>query len=614
MPNTKISALTAGNPAQGTDEIPIARGAANFKVTAASIAALSPAGTVTSVTGTSPVVSSGGATPDISMPAATTSVNGYLTSTDWTTFNNKGSGTVTSVGGTGTVNGITLTGTVTSSGSITLGGALSGVSLTTQVSGTLPTANGGTNLTSFTSGGAVYATSTSALTTGTLPATAGGTGNASYAVGDLVYASTTTALSRLADVATGNALISGGVGVAPSYGKIGLATHVSGTLPIANGGTGQTTASAAFNALSPVTTTGDLILGNGTNSSTRLAIGTNGYVLTSNGTTASWQAGGGGGGGVTSFSGSTTGLTPATATTGAITLGGTLSTANGGTGTSSTPSNGQLLIGNGSGYNVANLTAGSGVTITNGSGSITIAAAAAGGPTIRLMNLSTTSGSFSNQTPSSTSSKPLIGYSPPSPNAYGAFFFKTFGGLYSVASASINSMTITPSTGSPTVYSSGTDFNSFPNSFYIYDDVLACYGLQITNAALRTLFSDSSTAITSPSLKPLDASSGFSSTNPGITVSTSSGTYNNQSGLRGAVVSKVGSTYYLEFGSNNPTFDNSFSISSISFNINMSPSTYMNFSDFNVVYRENTSSGKFRVEMTVSNATLTTLLNNSFLP
>ena len=53
-------------------------------------------------------------------------------------------GTVTSVGGTGTVNGITLTGTVTSSGNLTLGGTLSGVSLTTQVSGILPVANGGT--------------------------------------------------------------------------------------------------------------------------------------------------------------------------------------------------------------------------------------------------------------------------------------------------------------------------------------------------------------------------------------------------------------------------------------------------------------------------------------
>jgi hypothetical protein len=70
-----------------------------------------------------------------------------------------------------------------------------------------------------------------------------------------------------------------------------LAITYSGTaLPVANGGTGQTTASAAFNALSPITSTGDLIIGNGTNSATRLAIGTNNYVLTSNGTTATWVA------------------------------------------------------------------------------------------------------------------------------------------------------------------------------------------------------------------------------------------------------------------------------------------------------------------------------------
>ena len=75
-----------------------------------------------------------------------------------------------------------------------------------------------------------------------------------------------------------------------------LAITYSGTaLPIANGGTGQTTASAAFNALSPITTAGDLILGNGTNTATRLAIGANGYVLTSNGTTASWAANSGSG-------------------------------------------------------------------------------------------------------------------------------------------------------------------------------------------------------------------------------------------------------------------------------------------------------------------------------
>ena len=140
--------------------------------------------------------------------------------------------------------------------------------LAVTLSGTaLPTANGGTGLTSFTSGGAVYATSTSVLTTGTLPITAGGTG--------------------------------------------------------------QTTASAAFNGLSPITTTGDLIVGNGTNSATRLAIGTSGYVLTSNGTTATWAAASGG---VTTISFGTTGLTPSTATSGAVSVAGTLNVSNGGTG------------------------------------------------------------------------------------------------------------------------------------------------------------------------------------------------------------------------------------------------------------------------------------------
>lgn len=121
-------------------------------------------------------------------------------------------------------------------------------------------------------------------------------------------------------------------GIMTNVTGLPLTTGVTGTLPIGNGGTGQTTASAAFNALSPITSVGDLILGNGTNSATRLGIGTNGQVLTSNGTTASWSTPAAN---VSSFSAGTTGLTPATATTGAVTLAGTLVAANGGTGQSS---------------------------------------------------------------------------------------------------------------------------------------------------------------------------------------------------------------------------------------------------------------------------------------
>ena len=103
----------------------------------------------------------------------------------------------------------------------------------------------GTVGSAYISGSYTGITGVGTLTSGTWNATTmgvayGGTGLTSYAVGDLIYASGTTTLSKLADVATGNALISGGVGVAPSYGKIGLTTHVSGTLPIANGGTNAT--------------------------------------------------------------------------------------------------------------------------------------------------------------------------------------------------------------------------------------------------------------------------------------------------------------------------------------------------------------------------------------
>jgi hypothetical protein len=209
---------------------------------------------VTSVTGTAPVVSSGGATPAISMAAATGSVNGYLTSTDWTTFNNKGSGTVTAVSVT-SANGFAGTSS---------GGATPALTLSTSISGVLK--GNGTAISAATSG-TDYSAGTSALSTGILKST------------------TTTGALTIAVAADFPTL---------NQNTTGTAANVTGVVALANGGTGQTTASAAFNALSPITTTGDLILGNGTNSATRLGIGASTYVLTSNGTTASWAAPAGG--------------------------------------------------------------------------------------------------------------------------------------------------------------------------------------------------------------------------------------------------------------------------------------------------------------------------------
>ena len=140
---------------------------------------------------------------------------------------------------------------------------------------------------------ATYVGQTSITTLGTIAtgvwngtaiaAANGGTGQTSYAIGDILYASGTNALSKLADIAVGNVLLSGGVGVAPAYGKVQLAaagSHVTGILPVANGGTGLNSSAAA---------------------------------------------------------------------------------------------NGQLLIGNGSGFALANLTAGTGISITNGAGTISVA-------------------------------------------------------------------------------------------------------------------------------------------------------------------------------------------------------------------------------------------------
>ena len=74
-----------------------------------------------------------------------------------------------------------------------------------------------------------------------LLASRGGTGISSYTVGDLLYADSNNTLAKLSDVATGKVLISGGIGVAPSWGQADLTSAVTGVLPVANGGSGAAT-------------------------------------------------------------------------------------------------------------------------------------------------------------------------------------------------------------------------------------------------------------------------------------------------------------------------------------------------------------------------------------
>jgi len=156
-------------------------------------------------------------------------------------------GTVTSVGGTGTVNGLTLTGTVTTSGNLTLGGTLSNVSLTTAVTGTLPVANGGTGQTTYTDGQILIGnTSGNTLAKGTLTAGTGititnGAGSITVAA---INNGTVTSVGGTGTVngltLTGTVTSSGNLTLGGTLSNVSLTTAVTGTLPVANGGTGIT--------------------------------------------------------------------------------------------------------------------------------------------------------------------------------------------------------------------------------------------------------------------------------------------------------------------------------------------------------------------------------------
>lgn len=135
--------------------------------------------------------------------------------------------------------------------------------------------------------------------------------------------------------------------------------NAANALSVTSGGTG----------LSTIPTNGQLLIGNTVGYTLNtLTPGAGIGVTNGAGTIAVANTG------VLSWSGGATGLTPATPTTGNVTLSGLLNVVSGGTG-QSTYTNGQLLIGNTTGNTLgkATLTAGSGIAITNGAAAITIA-------------------------------------------------------------------------------------------------------------------------------------------------------------------------------------------------------------------------------------------------
>lgn len=106
----------------------------------------------------------------------------------------------------------------------------------------------------------------------------------------------TLASAQFANQGTTTTVLHGNAAGNPSFGSVSLTADVSGTLAIGSGGTGQTTQTAAFDALAPTTTKGDIIVHNGSDN-IRIAVGTDTHVLTADSTQASgvkWAAAGSG--------------------------------------------------------------------------------------------------------------------------------------------------------------------------------------------------------------------------------------------------------------------------------------------------------------------------------
>ena len=288
-------------------------------------------------------------------------------------------GTVTSVDASGGTTGMSFTGgPVTSSGTLTL-------------AGTLDVDNGGTGQTSYTDGQLLIGNSTgNTLAKSTLTAGAGVTitnGSGSITISATGSGGTVTSV----DVSGGTTGLTTSGGPVTGTGTITLA----GTLALANGGTGQTSAQSAINSLAGAVTSGQYLRGNGTNvvmsaiqagdiptlnqNTTGTAGNVTGVVAIANGGTGqtTQQAA------LNALSGTQTsgyylrsnGTDVSMSALAAADLSGTVAVANGGTGQTSY-TDGQLLIGNSTGNTLskATITAGAGISVTNGNGSITIAA------------------------------------------------------------------------------------------------------------------------------------------------------------------------------------------------------------------------------------------------
>jgi hypothetical protein len=334
-----------------------------------------------------------GNTLTLNLPYASQSITGQLQAADWSTFNNKLSGNGTNgyvvhyTGASTTATGILLdNGTVAG-----VNATFSTIALNVQGSSTLDPfqvassnassllivkANGNVGI-GTTSPIALFtvastsnaglltvasngSTTISSLTSGVVQST--GSGNlyispvslTSEVNGILPVANGGTNSSTLGSTLVG--FVTNGTNVTGTISNNNLTLGWQGQLSVQNGGTGAANLTAY-----------DLLVGNGTNAVATITPGTVYQVLRSAGSSANPV-----------YSDIGTLLTSGTniAITGTSTIGinGVIGVSNGGTGISTAPTqNGQLLMANGSAWQVGNLNAGSNITISTSSvGTITI--------------------------------------------------------------------------------------------------------------------------------------------------------------------------------------------------------------------------------------------------
>lgn len=311
--NSTGNTLTKSTLTAGTG-ISITNGGGSITINATN------AGAVTSVTGTSPVVSSGGATPNISLASGYGDTQNPYASKTSNYFLAAPNGTA----GVPTFRAV-VAADIPTLNQNTTGQAGSVANALTAGTGLLysvgTTYNGSAAITINNTAPMVYPGAGIPNSTGT----AWGTSYTTTGSGTVLALATSPNLTTpiLGTPQSGN--FSSGSFTWPTFNQntTGTAGNVTGVVAIANGGTGQTTANPAFNALAPTTTKGDLIVNNGT-VNVRQAVGTDTYVLTANSSSAtglSWAASTGSGATITNDTTTATNLYPtfAAATSGSLT-------------------------------------------------------------------------------------------------------------------------------------------------------------------------------------------------------------------------------------------------------------------------------------------------------